>query len=227
MSRELACEWLGRVGYAEGERLQESVRAEVRTASGPERLILLEHPPVYTVGRNADQTEILASSEALAAKGIEVHECNRGGGVTFHGPGQLVGYPIVDLSPDRRDVRRYVEDLESVLVRTLAEYGIAARGRPMPETGVWVGEEKIAAIGIHLRRWVTTHGFALNVDTDLRHFEGIVPCGLEGVRMTSIEPLLPTGQPVPRLEEVAGRVIRHFADVFDRSPIEASTLVTT
>jgi lipoyl(octanoyl) transferase len=179
-----------------------------------EHLLLLEHPHVYTLGRNASAADVLADAGWLAARGVEVVESDRGGQVTYHGPGQLVGYPILDLSPDRRDVRRYVRDLQEVLIRTLAGYGIAATARPGTAlVGVWVGEEKIAAIGVHLSRWITTHGFALNVATDLSLFAGIVPCGLRGVGVTSMQRLLGTAPP---LAEVAARLAWHFAEVFGR-----------
>ncbi len=178
-----------------------------------EALFLLEHEPVFTLGRNANAADVLAPAAWLETRGVEVHESSRGGQVTYHGPGQLVGYPIIDLNPDRRDVRRYVGDLESVLVRTLGEFGIEAEGRSGSEVGVWVGGSKIASIGVHLRKWVTLHGFALNVSTDLEHYQGIVACGLEGVRMISIERLLGSA---PDLPELARRVAGHFADVFDR-----------
>jgi lipoyl(octanoyl) transferase len=212
-------EWwfLGRVPYAEGVALQERTRAALRRGEGPERLLLLEHPPVYTLGRNAVPVDVTADAAWLARQGIEVHESDRGGQATYHGPGQLVGYPILDLSPDRRDVRRYVADLCAVLVDTLTELGVAAAPRPSPHIGVWVGEEKIASLGIHLARWITTHGFALNVTTELANFAGIVPCGMPGVTLTSIERL--TGRTWP-LGEVARRLVAHFARRFEREMVE-------
>src|SRR5262245_7597571 len=217
--RRVEWSFLGSVPYAEGVRLQEAVRQQVRSGSGPERLLLLEHPPVFTLGRNAGDGEITADAGWLAARGIAVHETDRGGQATYHGPGQLVGYPILDLSPDRRDVRRYVADLCEVLVRTLAELGVAAAPRPSPHVGVWVGEEKIASLGVHLSRWITTHGFALNVTTDVSAFGGIVPCGLPGISLTSIERLTDNAWAV---EEVARRLVPHFAAVFDRELVEAA-----
>ena len=182
--RPLHWTWMGRVPYAEAVELQHQARRAVRDGEGPERFLLLEHPHVYTLGRNADGADVLAGSDWLRARGIEVAECDRGGQVTYHGPGQLVGYPVVNLSPDRRDIRRYVHDLQEVLIRTLAEYGIEARpGEEQALIGVWVGERKIASIGVHLSRWITTHGFALNVSTDLSYFGGIIPCGLDQVEM--------------------------------------------
>ena len=217
--RPLHWEFLGRVPYAEALALQLAARAALKSGEGPERFLLLEHPHVYTLGRNASGADVLAGPEWLAVRGVEVVECDRGGQVTYHGPGQLVGYPVVNLSPDRRDVRRYVRDLQEVLIRTLAGYGITAEPREGQELiGVWVGEEKIASIGVHLSRWITTHGFALNVATDLSHFAGIIPCGLHGVGMTSIERL--TGAR-PTLAAVAGVCARHFAAVFDRAAVAA------
>ena len=213
-ARTLRWGWLGRVPYAEGVAFQERVRDELRRGAGDEHLLLLEHPHVYTLGRNASEGDVVAPRELLAARGVEVAESDRGGQVTYHGPGQLVGYPVVDLDPDRRDVRRYVRDLQETLIRTLADYGVAGVRRDgQAFVGVWVGEEKIASIGIHLKRWVTTHGFALNVSTDLSYFAGIVACGLPGVPLTSIERL--TGRRPP-LAEVAAAYADHFAAVFGR-----------
>lgn len=224
--RPLHVSFLGRIPYGEAVELQHSIRDTVKQG-GPDHLLLLEHPPVYTLGRNASAADILMPEEWLRARGIEVADCNRGGQVTYHGPGQLVGYPIVNLSPDRRDVRRYVQDLEEVLIRTLADYGVQARVRDGQEyIGVWAGDEKIASIGVHLSRWVTTHGFALNVSTDLSHFAGIIPCGLHAVRMTSIERL--TGR-APSLPEIAEVCAGHFAAVFERErvagPVPVAALI--
>jgi len=202
-------------GQPDGGQAQEG-------APGPrtEHLLLLEHPHVYTLGRNASAEDVLASAEWLERQGVEVVESDRGGQVTYHGPGQLVGYPILDLSPDRRDVRRYVRDLEEVLIRTLAGYGIAAEVRPGAALiGVWAGGEKIAAIGIHLSRWITTHGFALNVATDLSLYAGIVPCGLRQERVTSMAKLLGAAPP---LAEVAQRLAGHFGEVFARRLVAAA-----
>jgi lipoyl(octanoyl) transferase len=218
-SRPLHWSFLGRVPYAEAVELQQAIRQTVKQG-GPDHFLLLEHPHVYTLGRNADREDILAGDEWLRAKGVEVAECDRGGQVTYHGPGQLVGYPIVNLSPDRRDIRRYVRDVQEVLVRTLADYGVTAEpGEAQELIGVWVGERKIASIGVHLSRWVTTHGFALNVSTDLSYFAGIIPCGLHQVQMTSIERL--TGK-APGLPEIAEVCAGHFAEVFGRTPVAAS-----
>lgn len=214
MRRRLHWSFLGRVPYAEAQALQEAAREAVKGGSGPERLLLLEHPHVYTLGRNASAADLLVDRAALAARGVAVAECDRGGQVTYHGPGQLVGYPVISLSPDRRDIRRYVRDLQTLLIDTLGDLGVAASTRPDPEhIGVWVGEAKIASIGVHLSRWVTTHGFALNLTTDLAMFRGIVPCGLAGVEMTSVERL--TGRR-PAVAEVAARFAQRFAARFDR-----------
>ena len=219
LRRPLHWDFLGRIPYAEAVELQHAVQAALKRGEGPERLLLLEHPHVYTLGRNADGGDVLAGPEWLRARGVEIAECDRGGQVTYHGPGQLVGYPIVNLSPDRRDIRRYVHDLQEVLVRTLGDFGVTAEGREEQSLiGVWAGEEKIASIGVHLSRWITTHGFALNVSTDLSYFAGIIPCGLHQVRMTSVERLLGMA---PALPEVAATCARHFARIFDRELVAA------
>ena len=214
MRRPVYWAFHGRVGYAEATALQRAAGAALKRGEGPERLIFLEHPHVYTLGRNAAEGDVLVPDDWLRASGVEVAETNRGGQVTYHGPGQLVGYPIVDLNPDRRDIRRYVRDLQEVLIRALREYGLEAARREGPENiGVWVGEAKIASIGVHIARWITSHGFALNVTTDLGFFGGIVACGLPAVRMASIESLTGDRPPLP---EVAAVVARVFAEVFAR-----------
>lgn len=186
---------LGRVPYRDAWELQRQWVELRRAGEIPDRLLLLEHPPVITLGRNARREHLLSSPDALAAEGIEVVETNRGGDVTFHGPGQLVGYPILDLSPIRKDVVWYVRTLEEAIIRTLYDLGLAA-GRRAGMTGVWVGESKVAAIGIHISRWITSHGFALNVETDLSSFRHIVPCGISSYPVTSLQKLL--GAPVDR-----------------------------
>jgi lipoyl(octanoyl) transferase len=175
-------------------------------------LLLVEHPHVLTLGVRGGRgrAHILATPDALASRGVEVHETGRGGDVTYHGPGQIVGYPIIDLNPDRRDVHRYVRDLETVLIRTAADYGIVA-GRVEGLTGVWVGNEKLAAIGVRIARWITSHGFAFNVTTDLDYFNLIVPCGIADRGVTSLVRLL--GRPVDPAE-VQNRIIEHFCNVF-------------
>jgi lipoyl(octanoyl) transferase len=222
--RPLHWDYLGRVPYAEAVEMQHAARAALKAGEGPERFLLLEHPHVYTLGRNASAEDVLAGPEWLAARGVEVAECDRGGQVTYHGPGQLVGYPVINLSPDRRDIRRYVRDLQEVLNRTLAEYGVAARpGEEQAFIGVWAGEAKFASIGVHLSRWITTHGFALNVSTDLSYFTGIIPCGLQQVSMTSIERLVGRA---PSFPEIAAVCARHFGQVFDRELVASSSSAT-
>ena len=212
--RVLRWSYLGSVAYARGTALQERLRETLISGAGPEHLLLLEHPHVFTLGRTAAPEDILVDREWLQASDVEIVETDRGGQVTYHGPGQLVGYPIIDLKPDRRDIRRYVRDLQRVLVRTLGEYGIEAEGAgEQALIGVWARRRKIASIGVHLSRWITTHGFALNVSTDLAFFGAIVPCGLPEAEMASIESL--TGVK-PLVADVAASVARHFAEVFDR-----------
>ena len=211
--------WLGRIGYDEALALQESAARRV-AAGGEETLFLLEHNPVFTLGRNASASDILFKPERCRQLGIEVRETNRGGKVTYHGPGQLIGYPVLDLSPDRRDVKRYVTDLEEVIIRALADFGISAVRSPLRErvTSVWIGNDKIAAIGVHLSRWITTHGFALNVtDEPLENFRGIVPCGIADGGVTSMERVL--GKRLA-LTEAAEAVRARFAEVFGREIID-------
>jgi lipoyl(octanoyl) transferase len=186
---------LGRVAYAAGLELQQQLVDERRTGAIGDTLLLLEHPPVITTGARARgaRTNVVASADVLAREGVEIFDTGRGGDVTYHGPGQLVGYPIFDLRPDRQDVHRYVRDLEEALIAAIARFGIT--GTRIPGlSGVWVGErgreEKIAAIGVRISRWITSHGFALNVNTDLRHFQLIVPCGIADRGVTSIARVL-------------------------------------
>lgn len=193
--RPLEIRRLGHVSYGDGLALQAKLVEERRAGAIPDTLLLLEHPPIITLGVKTRRgpNHIVASEETLAAEGVSVHEAGRGGDVTYHGPGQLVGYPILDLAPDRKDVHVYVRDIEEVLIRTAAVFDIAAKRVP-GLTGVWVGadgyEEKIAAIGIRISRWITSHGFALNVSTNLDHFNLIVPCGIVDRHVTSLEKLL-------------------------------------
>jgi lipoyl(octanoyl) transferase len=213
--RRLVVRKLGRLAYGEALELQRALVDERRRNDIDDQLIFVEHPHVLTLGVRGDggRSHVLATSEALAARGIEVHETGRGGDVTYHGPGQVVGYPIVDLKPDRCDVHRYVRDLEEVLIGTAADYEIEA-GRIEGLTGVWVGGEKLAAIGVRIARWVTSHGFALNVTTDLDCFRLIVPCGIADRGVTSLSRLL--GRTVD-LDEVQDRIVTHFCRVFERS----------
>jgi lipoyl(octanoyl) transferase len=200
------------VRYAEALSLQARLVADRQGDRVPDTLLLLEHEPVFTLGRNARAENVLHSEEALRARGFDVFETGRGGDVTYHGPGQVVGYPILDLSPDRCDVHRYVRDLEEVMVRTCADYGVAAR-RVAGMTGAWVGDEKIGAIGVRIARWVTSHGFAFNVATDLAPFDLIVPCGIRGRGVTTLERLI--DRPVP-MADVATRLAIHLAAVLGR-----------
>ena len=217
--REVVWSWMGRQPYGPIFSLQEQIRRDLKDGQGPERLLLLEHDPVFTIGRNADETEVLADRAWLEREGVEVWESNRGGQVTYHGPGQLVGYPIVSLQPDCRDIGLYVRNLQEVLIRTLADFGIEARRREGKEfIGVWVGDHKIASIGVHLSRWITIHGFALNVTTNLDHFAGIVACGLDDVTMTSMEQHL---EAVPQMGDLASHVAVRFGEVYERRLVAA------
>ena len=203
--------------YGDALELQQRLVAERRAEAVGDVLLLVEHPPVLTLGVRGGRSHILASEAELAHRRIEVVETGRGGDVTYHGPGQIVGYPVVDLNPDRRDVHRYVRDIEEVLIRVAAEFGIAA-GRIAGLTGVWVGGEKLAAIGVRIQRWVTSHGFALNHSTDLSHFNLIVPCGIADRGVTSLAAL---GCTAPRAQ-VEDAIALHFAAVFDRMLLEPS-----
>jgi len=218
--RPLEVRRLGVVAYADALAMQRALVEERRSGRVPDLLLLLQHPPVITLGVKGDggRSNVVATAERLAQLGIEIHETGRGGDVTYHGPGQIVGYPILDLRPDRCDVHRYVRDVEDVMIRVCADYGLAA-GRISGLTGTWIGDEKIGAIGIRISRWITSHGVAFNVSTDLDHFRLIVPCGINGRGVTSLERA--TGRPVP-IGEAEDAVIRHFAAVFDRAAIPAA-----
>jgi lipoyl(octanoyl) transferase len=203
-------EQLGRLGYAEALALQRE-KVSLRKADGiPDTLLLLEHPHVYTLGRNPRREHLLVSAERLRELGAQVFETDRGGDVTYHGPGQLVGYPIVDLMKHRRDISWYMRSLEEVFVGVMRDFGIDS-GRLDGAPGVWVGNEKLVAMGVHVSRWVTSHGFALNVNTDLRYFEAIVPCGLRDKGVTSLAKLV--GRPVD-METVMQRTVERFGEVF-------------
>ena len=206
--RPLTVRRLGRVEYGEAYRVQKETERAVRDRSAPDTLLLVEHPHVLTIGRRAKPEAILATPEEILARGVAVHETNRGGKMTYHGLGQVVGYPVVNLSPDREDVHKYVRDLEEALMRAMKDFGIEAF-RVEGLTGVHTARGKIAAIGVHIARWVTTHGFALNVNTDLSYFNLIVAC--EGEPVTSMKELL--GREIP-LAEVEDRIIARFAEVF-------------
>jgi lipoyl(octanoyl) transferase len=215
VTRRLEVRRLGVVPYAEGLALQRALVEERQHNRVDDVLLLLEHPHVLTLGVRGDggRRHILATLDQLAARGIDIHETGRGGDITYHGPGQIVGYPILDLKPDRCDVHRYVRDLEEVLIRTAADYGIVAQRVP-GLTGAWVGSEKLAAIGVRIARWVTSHGFAFNVSTELDYFNLILPCGLTDRGVTSLERLL--GRPIVR-EEAEDRLVSHFCAVFGRA----------
>ncbi|MBX3266089.1 MAG: lipoyl(octanoyl) transferase LipB [Acidobacteria bacterium] len=206
--RTLEVRRLARQDYRTALGLQRELEREVIELRERDYILLLEHPHTYTVGRRSKENGVLATAEVLKSIGAEVFETDRGGKVTYHGLGQVVGYPIISLSPDREDVHKYVRDIEEVLIRTMADYGIEAF-RIDGLTGVHTIEGKVAAIGIHIKRWVTTHGFALNVNTDLSYFNWIIAC--EGEPVTSMERLL--GREVP-MAEVENRLIRNFVDVF-------------
>ena len=214
VDRELEVRRLGVVPYADALELQQEL-VEARKADRiPDQLLLLQHPPVITLGVKArnDRSHVRASAERLSAEGIELFETGRGGDVTYHGPGQLVGYPILDLRPDRCDVHRYVRDLEEALIRIAGAFGIEAARVP-GLTGVWVGDVKLAAIGVRISRWVTSHGFALNVGTRLDHFDLIVPCGIADKGVTSLERLLGRSVPMQEVEDAAAHCL---SGVFQR-----------
>lgn len=211
LARRPACAfWLGRVGYDEAQALQKWCVAERQAGRIPDTLLLLEHPPTYTIGRSGGEEHLLVSEEQVVAAGGSVHRVDRGGDITCHGPGQLVGYPILDLNDHYRDAHRYLRDLEEALIRLVAEHGLAG-GRIEGLSGVWLGNEKVAALGVHLSRWVTSHGFALNVTTDLSYFDRIVPCGIRNHGVTSLERVL--GRALP-LDTVAARAAFHLAELF-------------
>ena len=205
---------LGLVPYAEALALQSDLVGRRRAGDIPDQLLLLQHPHVITLGTASSRAHIVADQSRLQELGIDLVDVGRGGDVTYHGPGQLVGYPILDLEPDRKDVHRYLRDLESVLVHTLGEMGI--QGEPVPDlTGVWVDGRKIAAIGVRISSgWITSHGFALNVSNDLSFFETIVPCGIQDVSVTSVSQELERPVGVP---DILGIVSRAFSEVFGRS----------
>ncbi len=205
---------LGLIGYQQAWALQKRIVAARKANLVPDVLLLCEHPHVITLGRSGKREHLLASDHLLQQMNVEFCATDRGGDITYHGPGQIVGYPILQLAEIRRDVAWYVRQLEEAMMRATQEYGIAA-GRNAGKTGVWAktprGEEKLAAIGVHLSRWVTSHGFAYNVSTDLRYFDLIVPCGIADRKAVSLEKLL--GQAVER-GEAARKIARHFGDVF-------------
>ena len=212
-------EQLGVVDYALALDLQKEKVAQRKAGAIPDTLLLLQHPHVYTLGRNAQQENLMVSAEWLAARGAQVFHTDRGGDVTYHGPGQLVGYPILDLTQHRRDISWYMRSLEEVFIRVARHWGIEA-GRSPGAAGVWVGNDKLVAMGVHLSRWVTSHGFAFNVNTDLHYFEWIVPCGLHGKGVTSLAKLL--GHAV-EMQKVTDGVVEQFGEVFGVETVESLT----
>ncbi len=214
--RELRVSDLGTMSYGAALELQRSAaRSRISGELDQDLLLLVEHPPVVTLGRSSKQAHLLASPALLQQRGVELFEVERGGDVTFHGPGQLVGYPIIDLKRHRQDLHWYLRQVEELLIRALATFGLNGR-REAGYTGVWIADRKIASIGVHARDWVTWHGFALNVSTDLRYFDLMVPCGIQQVVMTSMEREL--GRPVSR-GEVVETVVAATADVFSLTAV--------
>jgi len=213
---------LGLIGYAEAWALQKRIVAACKAGAIEDVLLVCEHSHVITQGRNGKREHLLASEHVLRQKGVEYYETSRGGDITYHGPGQIVGYPILNLGAIRRDVVWYVRMLEVAMIRATSEFGITAE-RVAGKTGIWVKsgdtEEKLAAIGVHISRWVTSHGFAYNVSTDLRYFDLIVPCGIADRKATSLEKLL--GRSIEQ-EEVAPRIARHLGELFGLEMNEAS-----
>jgi lipoate-protein ligase B len=217
--------WLADLGltpYLAACELQQQLVEARKAGTLPDVLLLCEHPHVITLGRNGKREHLRAGERLLAQMSVEFHPSDRGGDITYHGPGQIVGYPILDLAGHRRDVRWYVAQLEEVMIRTSADFGVAAR-RVEGRHGVWVdtgsGEEKLGALGVHLSRWVASHGFAYNVSTDLRFFDLIVPCGIAGARATSLERAL--RRPAD-ISAARARVATHFAEVFGRDLVQTT-----
>jgi lipoyl(octanoyl) transferase len=201
---------LGTVGYEEAHALQKELQAKRIAGEIGDTVLMLEHYPVLTLGRSAREAHVLASRETLEARGVTTHEVGRGGDVTYHGPGQLVAYPIIDLKPDRRDVRKYVWSLEETMIRTCADFGLDA-SRIEGLNGTWIGDRKVGAVGVRISRWVTMHGLAINANTDLSHFELIVPCGIQDKEVTSISRELGRQVGVARVMEP---LARHFAALY-------------
>lgn len=212
--RALQVRRLGVVPYAAALELQRRLVDDRKADRIPDTLLLLQHPHVVTIGVKKDgRSHILASPERLSSLGVEVFEAGRGGDVTYHGPGQLVGYPIIDLNPDRRDVHRYVRDLEEVMIRVCADYGLDA-GRIKGLSGTWIGDEKIGAIGVRISRWIASHGFAFNVTTEVDFFNLIVPCGIADKGVTSLAARIGSS---PAMADVEDRFIARFCEVFERT----------
>ena len=211
--RETACQacWLGMIDYQSAYDLQKRLWQARLDGRIPDTLLLLEHPPTLTLGKSGKLENLLVPQEDLAARGISLFFTDRGGDITYHGPGQLVAYPILNLAPHGKDIHRYIYNLQETVIRTLADFSIAAR-RDEQHVGVWVGDEKIAAIGVAVHRWVTMHGLALNVNPVMEHFRLINPCGITDKGVTSMAKLLSKDVPV---REVAGTLVRHFSAVFN------------
>jgi lipoyl(octanoyl) transferase len=216
--RELEVRRLGVVPYAAASDMQRALVEDRRAGRVPDILLLLEHPHVITLGVKADaaRSHLIATPESLAARRVEVHETGRGGDITYHGPGQIVGYPILDLRPDRCDVHKYVRDLEDVMIRTARDFGLDA-ARIAGLSGAWVGADKIGAVGVRISRWITSHGFAFNVTTDLDFFKLIVPCGIQTAGVTSLSRA--AGHPVS-VDDAQTAIVRNFTAVFDRTGVE-------
>jgi lipoyl(octanoyl) transferase len=228
--RTLNVHHLGRVEYADGLRLMTLAGERVRAADPPDTdwLFLLEHPPVLTLGRGAGRQNIVAAPAWLEKQGFEIHDTDRGGDVTYHGPGQIVGYPVLDLSATP-DVRKYVNRLEEAMIRTCGDYGLAA-GRHEEHRGAWIGSKKIGAVGVHLSRWITSHGLAFNAAPDLRHFQVIVPCGIADPRLgvtTLAAELAARGQPAPELAAVRERLAHHLCALFERARTDVAPALRT
>jgi len=228
--RKLRVHDLGRVEYTDGLRLMALAGERVRAADPPDTdwLFLLEHPPVLTLGRGAGRANIVAAPAWLERQGFEIHDTDRGGDVTYHGPGQVVGYPVLDLSATP-DVRKYVNRLEEAMIRTCGDYGVEA-GRHEEHRGAWVGPKKIGAVGVHLSRWITSHGFAFNAAPDLRHFQAIVPCGIADPRLgvtTLAAELEARGADVPPLAEVRERLAHHLSALFERARVDVAPALRT
>ena len=217
--RALEVRRLGAVPYAAAAEMQRALVEERRAGRVPDLLLLLEHPHVITLGAKleAARSHLVATPEQLEARQVEVHEAGRGGDITYHGPGQIVGYPILDLRPDRCDVHKYVRDLEEVMIRAAADFGLKG-GRIEGLSGAWVGADKLGAVGVRIARWITSHGFAFNVTTDLDFFNLIVPCGIEAGGVTSLSRA--TGRHIS-LADAETSLVRHFGEVFDRCVVEA------
>jgi len=214
---------LGMIDYQAALDLQEKLLKEVMSGERDDTLLLLEHPPVITIGRSGSHSNIVADEDVLRSQGVGIYDVGRGGDVTYHGPGQIVGYPIMDLKKHGRDIRAFGQKIEEIFIRLLKEeYGVYAHGEEKKYTGVWVGEEKITAIGIAVKHWVTMHGFAFNVNTNLEHFKWIIPCGLEGRGVTSLAKINGCNQD---FEKVNNLLADYFCSVFDAVKIEGAGIL--